>query len=218
MSDARQHWQAEAMHAHRPTRWESTDHRGYGSKFADLYESGADITGEARLADVLAPRAARILDAGSGMGRVGAALQDRGHNVVGVDLDETLLAQSRRTFPHLPVVAARLDELVPETLATQGHLTEYDVIVCVGNVMILLAPDSEVEVLERLCALLAPGGRLLIGFHLQAKPQSSRTYPADEFVNDARAAGLRVEARFASYDLHPVAQDDDYAVFVLRHA
>lgn len=204
------------MHAHRTTRWESTDDHGYGAKFADLYTSGADISGEARLADVLAPRGARILDAGSGMGRVGAALQDRGHHVVGVDLDETLIAQSRRTFPHLPVVAARLDELVPEDLAVQGHPVEYDLVVCVGNVMILLAPDTEVEVLGRLRALLAPGGRLLVGFHLEAKPQSSRTYPVDAFANDARAAGLQVEARWASYDLQPAADGDDYAVFVLR--
>lgn len=206
------------MHAHRTTRWESTDDRGYGARFADLYESGADISGEARLADVLAPRGARVLDAGSGMGRVGSAMQDRGHHVVGVDLDETLLAQSRRTFPQLPVVSARLDELASETLAAQGHPTEYDLVMCVGNVMILLAPDTEVEVLERLGALLAPSGRMLIGFHLEAHPQSSRTYPADEFENDARAAGLHVEARFASYDLHPVTESDDFAVFVLRHA
>ena len=33
------------------------------------------------------PDGPRILDAGSGMGRIGAALQDRGHDVVGVDLD-----------------------------------------------------------------------------------------------------------------------------------
>ncbi|MDQ2851353.1 MAG: class I SAM-dependent methyltransferase [Actinomycetota bacterium] len=205
------------MHAHRTTRWESLVDRGYGAKFADLHANGEDISGEARLADVLAPRNASILDAGSGMGRVGAALQDRGHHVVGVDLDQALLAQSRRTFPHLPVVSARLDELAPETLAAQGHPTEYDLVVCVGNVMILLAPDSEVEVLQRLRALLAPAGRLLVGFHLEARPESSRTYPAADFTADARTAGLEVQARFASYDLQPVGESDDYAVFVLRH-
>ncbi|MBO1756600.1 class I SAM-dependent methyltransferase [Allobranchiibius sp. CTAmp26] len=205
------------MHAHRTTRWESSDHRDYGRRFADLRDSGADITGEARLADVIAPRRARILDAGSGMGRIGAALQDRGHDVVGVDLDAALLDQSRQTFPHLPVVEARLDELTPEILAAQGHPTAYDVVVCVGNVMILLAPDTEREVLGRLRALLAPGGRLLVGFHLEAEPGSSRRYPAPEFVADARSAGLGVEARFASYDLLPSSDEDDYAVFFLRH-
>lgn len=205
------------MHAHRTTRWESTDGRGYGMRFADLQASGADITGEARLADVIAPRRARILDAGSGMGRIGAALQDRGHDVVGVDLDAALLDQSRATYPHLPVVQARLDELTAETLVAHGHPASYDVIVCVGNVMILLAPDTERDVLRALTELLADDRRMLIGFHLRAEPDSSRTYPADEFVADAQSAGLRVQARFASYDLAPVGADDDYAVFLMLH-
>lgn len=204
------------MHAHRTTRWESVDRRDYGRRFADLRSSGADITGEARLADTIAPRHARILDAGCGMGRIGAALRDRGHEVVGVDLDAALLEQSRQTYPHLPVVQARLDELTPDVLAAQGHPTTYDLVVCVGNVMILLAPDTEREVLGRLRALLAEGGRMLVGFHLEAEPGSSRRYAAQEFVDDARSAGLGVQARFASYDLLPSGGHDDYAVFLLR--
>ena len=205
------------MHAHRTTRWESAEPRDYGRRFADLRAGGADITGEARLADTIAPRRARILDAGSGMGRIGAALQDRGHDVVGVDLDAALLEQSRETYPHLPVLEARLDELSPQMLAIQGHPTTYDLIVCVGNVMILLAPDTEREVLGRMRDLLAPGGRMLVGFHLEAEPGSSRRYPASEFVADARSAGLRVQARFASYELLPSTDQDDYAVFLLQH-
>lgn len=206
------------MHQHRATRWEAVEDRGYGPRFAEMQANGADITGEARLADAIAPRTARVLDAGSGMGRIGAALQGRGHTVVGVDLDPALLAQSRRTYPHLPVVEARLDELDAETLVRQGHPSQYDVIVCVGNVMILLAPDSEREVLTRLRSLLATGGRMLVGFHLHADPTNSRSYPADEFANDAMACGWRIEAHFASYDLIPAGDDDEYAVFLLRHA
>ena len=41
---------------------------GYAGVFEGLIDRGEDIDGEARLADVLAPRAARILDAGAGMG------------------------------------------------------------------------------------------------------------------------------------------------------
>lgn len=206
------------MHPHRTTRWEATEDRGYGPNFAEMQATGVDITGEARLADVIAPRKARILDAGSGMGRIGAALQGRGHDVVGVDLDASLLRQSRSTYPHLPVVEARLDELDAETLIHEGHSSEFDVIVCVGNVMILLAPDTEREVLSRLRALLADDGRMLVGFHLHADPTNSRTYPAAEFAVDAQACGLRIEAQFASYDLMPAGADDDYAVFLLRPA
>jgi SAM-dependent methyltransferase len=182
-------------------------------------DEGVDIEGEARLADALAPRGARILDAGSGMGRVGAALVARGHRVVGVDFDAEILEQSRRTFPELPLVDSRLDELAASRLSDAGQPTAYDLIVCVGNVMILLAPDTERRVLGVLASLLAPQGRLLVGFSTRDAPApTSREYPEAEFVADCEAVGLQVEARFSSYDLQPFTDDSDYVVHVLRSA
>lgn len=206
------------------TRWERAraDERaagrgGYGARFAQLIADGEDVEGEARLADVLAPRQARILDAGSGMGRVGAALKRRGHDVVAVDADPEILAQSRATYPDLPLVEKRLDELTAADLEVAGHPTAYDLVVCVGNVMILLAPDTEPTVLANLAALLAPGGRLLVGFHLTGAPCAhGRHYPVGEFAADAAAAGLTVESRNGSYDLAPFTDASDYAVHVLR--
>jgi hypothetical protein len=93
------------------------------------------------------------------------------------------------------------------------------VIVCVGNVMILLAPDTERTVLANLAALLAAEGRVLVGFHLRGAPSGfSRDYPVGEFVADCAAAGLAVEHQFGSYDLRPFSEDGDYAVFVLGRA
>jgi SAM-dependent methyltransferase len=208
------------------TRWEqaraqerAAGQGGYGAHFARLIAEGADIEGEARLADVLAPRGGWILDAGSGMGRVGGALVARGHHVVGVDFDPEVIEQSRRTFPDLPVVPSRLDELRPEQLSEAGFPTAYDLVVCVGNVMILLAPDTERTVLGVLASLLAPQGRLLVGFSVRDAPApTSREYPWAEFVADSESVGLQVEARFASYDLQPFTDDSDYVVHVLRRA
>ncbi|HEY3528574.1 MAG TPA: class I SAM-dependent methyltransferase [Nocardioides sp.] len=206
------------------TRWEqarsyerAAGHGGYGAHFARLMAEGVDIEGEARLADVLAPRGGRILDAGSGMGRVGAALLARGHRVVGVDFDPEILDQSRRTFPDLPLVDSRLDELTPAELSDAGHPTAYDLVVCVGNVMILLAPDTERTVLANLAALLAPEGRMLVGFALSGAPSGfSRTYPLAEFVADYESVGLQMVHRFATYDLQPYTDDSTYVVHVLR--
>jgi SAM-dependent methyltransferase len=208
------------------TRWEQAraieraeGRGGYGAHFARLISEGVDIEGEARLADVLAPRRARILDAGSGMGRVGAALLARGHQVVGVDFDEEILAQSGETFPDLPLVASRLDDLTPEVLTAAGAPTSYDLVVCVGNVMILLAPDTERTVLANLAALVVPDGRLLVGFALSGAPAgTSRSYPAEEFAADCDAVGLVIESRFASYDVRPFTDESDYVVHVLRRA
>ena len=44
----------------------------------------------------------------------------------------------------------------------------------------------------------------------------SRTYPADEFVADAAAAGLEIDQRFGTYELHPPVAD--YAVWILSAA
>ena len=208
------------------TRWEraraqerAEGRGGYGAHFAQLIADGADVEGEARVADALVPRGATILDAGSGMGRVGAALQRRGHRVVGVDLDEEVLAQSRATYPDLPVVLSRLDELTPDVLAAAGHATAYDLVVCVGNVMTLLAPDTERVVLGNLAALLGPAGRVLVGHDLTGGPaDTARPYPVGEFTADCAAAGLEVETRFASFDLRPFTRASEFAVHILRPA
>jgi SAM-dependent methyltransferase len=201
-----------------PTRWEGpTDvGRGYGRHFADLIAGGADVEGEARLADALAPRGARILDAGSGMGRIGAALRRAGHQAVGVDLDVGLLEQSRAAYPDLPVAQARLETLDARFFAAHGMPTEYDLVVCVGNVMVLLAQDSERAVLRAFGDLLAREGRILVGFSLVGAPPRSRVYPADDFEADVAAAGLAVESRYATFDLRPYDPDGDFAVWVLR--
>lgn len=195
---------------HPPTRWHlaGQGNRGYGETFAQRVAEGADVDGEARLADALAPRQARILDIGSGMGRVSAALRARGHEVVATEPDPALRAQSRTTYPDLDLLPLEALGLDP---AEVGH---FDLVLLVGNVMIYLGVDTERGVLQRVRDLLAPAGRALVGFHLTAVKAGSRTYPAEEFVADATAAGLRVVHRFGSYEVHePV---DDYAVWVLE--
>lgn len=190
-----------------PTRWElaGAGNRGYGEHFAALLAEGADVAGEARLADALVARRARILDLGSGMGRIAAALTARGHDVVATEPDPALRAQSLATYPDVPVLPHEALALPP--------LDRFDLVVAVGNVLVYLAEGTERDVLARLRSLLAPGGRILAGFHLHGTKPGSRTYPADEFVADAAAAGLRVDWRFGSYELHP--PDDDYAVWVM---
>lgn len=192
-----------------PTRWATAGpaRGGYAENFARLVADGADVDGEARLADAMLPRGARVLDVGSGMGRVAAALRARGHDVVAVEPDPELVAQSRRTYPDVEVVEADVLALSPDDVGT------FDLVVAVGNVLVFLAEGTERDVLTRVRSLLAPGGRVLAGYHLRGGPAAARHYPPEELVADAAAAGLRVDQRLGSYELHPA--NDEYAVWVL---
>lgn len=194
-----------------PTRWalNKDTNPGYGGRFARLVEEGADIVGEGRLADALVPRGARIIDVGSGMGRISAYLQGCGHRVLATEPDPELVEQSRRTYPDLEVLPAQILELTAD-------LGPVDLVVCVGNVMTFVAEGTEVACLARMRELLAPGGRILVGFHLAGGPSTARSYAPEDFVADVAAAGLAVQHRFGGYALEPV--DDQYAVWVLAGA
>lgn len=199
-----------------PTRWDRTfggTVSPYAERFGRLLDEGTDVDGEARFADVLAPRGGRILDAGSGMGRVAAALAVRGHDVTAVEKDPALVEESRRRFPQVPVVAADILELSPERLAAEQRPTSFDLAVLVGNVLVYVAEGTEAPVLSTVATLLAPDGRILVGFHPVAGPPHSRDYPYAEFAGHVEAAGLMVQHRFGGYALEPPT--GDYVVAVL---
>lgn len=200
------------------SRWERGGDKniGYGRRFAELVASGADVDGEARLADTLVSREATILDAGSGMGRVAAYLHAQGHRVVAAEPDPRLVEQSRRTYPDVDVLRSDILGLTDQVLAGAGAPTGFDLVVCVGNVITFVAEGTEVAVLTRLRELLAPAGRILVGFHLQEGPATARKVTPEQFAAEAAEAGLVVDHRFGGYDLSPV--DDRYAVWILRAA
>lgn len=195
----------------KPTRWVTDTKPGhsqwYVDRFRQLAAEGADLSGEARLLDALVPPGARVLDAGCGTGRVAAALAARGHDVVGVDADPTLVEAARADHPGPRFLVADLAEL---DLAAQGEAEPFDAAVLAGNVMVFLAPGTERDVLARVAAHVRPDGLVVVGFG------TDRGYPVADLDADAVAAGLRPEHRFATWDLRPWRDDADFAVSVLR--
>lgn len=195
----------------KPTRWVTDTKPGhsqwYVDRFRQLAAEGADLSGEARLLDALVPPGARVLDAGCGTGRVAAALAARGHDVVGVDADPTLVEAARADHPGPRFLVADLAEL---DLAAQGEAEPFDAAVLAGNVMVFVAPGTERDVLARVAAHVRPDGLVVVGFG------TDRGYPVADLDADAVAAGLRPEHRFATWDLRPWQDDADFAVSVLR--
>jgi SAM-dependent methyltransferase len=178
----------------------------YVQRFRTLAAEGADLVGEARLVDALVPPASRILDAGCGTGRVGAELFRRGHQVVGVDADDVLLAAAAEDHPGPTWVCADLSEL---DLGALGR-PAFAAAVMAGNVMPYLAEGTEQAVLHRLAAHVVPGGRLVIGFGLD------RGYSLNDFDQHLANAGLELEMRLATWDVQPFVDGSDFAVSLLR--
>ncbi|MEH3068426.1 MAG: class I SAM-dependent methyltransferase [Aeromicrobium erythreum] len=191
----------------------------YRDRFRDLEAEGADLEGEARFVDALAPRpgggagpgaagrrggGARILDAGCGAGRLGGALHHRGHDVVGVDADEVLVAEARATRPGPTWLVA---DLLDVDLGAR-----FDVVVSAGNVMVFLAPGTEQEVVANLARHVADDGALVLGFRLD------RHYGLADLDDHLAAAGFAVEQRFATWDLRPLTADAEFAVTMARRA
>jgi SAM-dependent methyltransferase len=179
----------------------------YIERFRAKARAGEDLAGEARLVDAVAPRGARILDAGCGPGRVGGHLAAAGHDVVGVDVDPALIEAAEQDHPGPRWLVGDLAEL---DLPARGITTPFDVIVSAGNVMAFLAPSTRVEVLRRLCAHLARDGRAVIGFG------AGREYEFGQFLDDATTAGFAPDLLLSTWDLRPFADDSDFLVALLR--
>ncbi|MDO5067698.1 MAG: class I SAM-dependent methyltransferase [Propionibacteriaceae bacterium] len=183
----------------------------YIQRFKNMEAAGHDLYGEARLIDAMAGRGARILDAGCGPGRHCGWLSERGHQVVGVDLDPVLIDAARQDHPGPTYVVSDLAEL---DLAAHGVEAGFDLIFSAGNVMGFLAPSTRIEVLRRLAAHLADDGRVVIGFG------AGRGYDFTEFMGDAETAGLVAQQAYSTWDLRPFQPDSSFlvAVFGLSQA
>ena len=181
----------------------------YIQRFKDLAAAGHDLVGEARLVDAMLPRGSRVLDAGSGTGRIAAHLAVVGHEVVGVDGDPVLVAAAAAEQPGATFLVGDLAAL---DLPARGIEEPFDAIVCAGNVVTFLAPSTRRDVLRRLLAHLRPGGRAAIGFG------AGRGYDFDDFLADARATGWTPDLLLATWDLRPFTPESDFLVALLRRA
>jgi SAM-dependent methyltransferase len=183
----------------------------YDQRWEERRAAGHEIHGEADLVAALldelagAPRGS-VLDAGCGTGRVAIELARRGYPVVGVDVDQALLARARDKAPDIPWVLADLSEL-PSAVAAGP----YDAVVMAGNVMIFVARGTEAPVLAHLASRLAPGGFLVAGFQL-APERITRA----EYDEHAVAAGLTPYARWSTWDRAELDPSSTYLVTVDR--
>lgn len=170
----------------------------YAERFRTLAASGQDVHGEAKFVDALLPGPSRVLDAGCGTGRVGIELARLGHEVVGVDLDVSMLAEARSERPDLTWVHADLVALDVDDLG----VGPFDLVIAAGNVIVYLTPGTEATVVAAMAAVLAPGGLLVAGF------AHDRHVDPAAYDGWCVAAGLEPVNSYAGWDDVPSAGCD----------
>jgi SAM-dependent methyltransferase len=176
--------------------WDGED---YQSHFDRLADKGVDVHGEAGF--VRGYRPATVLDAGCGTGRVAIELARHGIDVVGADIDASMLATARQRAPSIVWHCGDLADL------DLGRT--FDVVVMAGNVPLFTAVGTEPALVAGVARHVAPGGVLVAGFSLD------RGYTAATYDTHCETAGLTLSERYATWSKDPFT-DGDYAVSVHR--
>jgi SAM-dependent methyltransferase len=200
------------------TRWPQGSGAAYARRFADLAASGRDLHGEARFCSALVAPGARILDAGCGTGRIAIELARRGYSCVGVDLDPSMLAEAKRAAPQLTWLQGDLAD--PKLTLTDAGEQPFDLVLCAGNVLPLVAEGTEAEAVRTMARQLRPDGLLVTGFGLDRAhlPASAALVDLGTFDSWCADAGLEPVARYATWNGDPWPGSGGYAVSVFRRS
>jgi SAM-dependent methyltransferase len=163
----------------------------------------------------------RVLDAGSGAGRMSRHLADRACRVEGVDLSEGMVAMARRRHPELAFAVAALSHLPYADDQFAGVMLWYSTI--------HTPRDGQARIFTEVSRVLRPGGHLLVGIQAGTGRRDVSAayrrlghdvrlerylYTADEVAAWMAAAGLQEVCRLVR---RAQGQErDDQAVLLAR--
>ncbi len=103
----------------------------------------------------------RVLELACGSGRLLLPLARSGAIVTGIDSSPTMLARARERLRAEPAFGPGVVELHPQSMQELELEGEFDLVIAAFNAL-LLVPHQELPiVLDRVRALLAPGGKLV---------------------------------------------------------
>ena len=182
----------------------------YAERFRALAARGDDVHGEATFVAGLVDPPARVLDAGCGTGRVAIRLAELGYDVVGVDVDATMLcrpARRRRTSTGGRPTWRGLD--IGAALRPRAGRGQHHPAARAGD------PRGAAA---RLAAHLDEGGLLVCGFGLDAAhlPGGCPVTPLADVDAAFAAAGLEPVERLSTWDRAPFDEAAGYVVTVHR--
>lgn len=179
------------------------DGAAYQARFDALAQSGMDVHGEARLVMSFGPSS--VLDAGCGTGRVAIELARQGIDVVGVDVNASMITQARRQAPDLTWVEA--------DLAVMDLARHFDVVILAGNVPLFCEPSLRSDLVSSCAAHVAPAGALVAGFALDGRHGYGK-YDLSDYDKACAQSGLHFAHRWSSWDRDTYKDGSSYAVSV----
>lgn len=140
----------------------------------------------------------RVADLGCGPGHWSGHLADAGFTVTGLDLSPALLDHARRTRPDVAFARASMARLPLRDGALDGAVAWFS--------MIHTPPEDLPRLVAEAVRVLAPGGRLLVGFPTTAaevpavqcfehRVTTAWRWPVELLAEELRRGGLVVTAR-----------------------
>ena len=111
----------------------------------------------------------RVLELGSGAGRVTGYLAALGGEVTGLDVSPAMVEHGRRTYPDVRFLVGDLREL------GEFGTAAFDAVFASFNVLDVLGHEERERVLGDLHALIAPGGLLILSAHNLASASARRS-------------------------------------------
>lgn len=189
-----------------------TSYDNVASSYADLVVDGAD--GEDAAFDLLAQLVAHadgrlVLDVGCGPGRTTGSLAARGLQVVGIDLSPGMIEIARRDHPELDFRVGSMTALdIPDGTAAA--------IVSWWSI-IHLPRDVVPQAFAEFHRVLAPGGVLLLGFHVGTESTHKTSgyggHPMNIHVHRWTVPGLSDIAVAAGFTPYPSELPEDRLLF-----
>ena len=184
----------------RSTNDAGLDAGAYQARFDALAATGVDVHGEATLVRGFNPSS--VLDAGCGTGRIAIELDRHGIDVVGVDIDASMLDQARQRSPGLVFLQADLADLALDRT--------FDVVLLAGNVPLFCAVERREDLIRSCARHVTQGGVMIIGFQLH------RGFDLDVLDSVAAQAHLTPVERWSTWTRDAFQATSDYAVSIFE--
>ena len=180
--------------------------------YAELVVDGADWEDEAfdLLAKLVAGSGRPVLDVGCGPGRTTGLLAERGLRVTGIDLSPGMIEVARRDHPDLNLRVGSMTALDVADGAASGVVSWWSII----HLPRAVVPQAFAEFYR----VLAPGGVLLLGFHVGSESSHKTSgyggHPMNIHVHRWTAPALTELAAGAGFTPYLVSEiPDDRLLF-----